>query len=419
LVKIEPANIGVGLYQHDVKARHLHASLDAVVESCVNYVGVDVNTASPALLRYVSGLNQTTARNLHEWRAKNGPFTSRRQLLEVPGFGEAAFVQAVGFLKITGGVEPLDSTWIHPESYEVAAKVLERLGGSREDLAGRQQAETLADRAAAIDLDALSGELGVGRLLLADIVEQLSRPGRDPREDLPKPFFKKGVLKLEDLQPGMELLGSVLNVVDFGAFVDIGLHDSGLVHISHLSNNYVRDPHDVVSVGQVVRVWVLEIDKGRRRVALTMIQPGTVRQDGGPRRGNGQAEGQQEGSRSQGRGRGRDQNRSEGRPARPSRVPAAGAPANGGVATPAASRTDRPQNRPHGGGSRGGRGRPPQREQGPRVYVAKAEKVAKPLTKKMKEGKEPLRTFGDLKQFFTSREEPPTTEPESNGEAAG
>jgi uncharacterized protein len=418
LVKIEPANIGVGLYQHDVKARHLHASLDAVVESCVNYVGVDVNTASPALLRYVSGLNQTTARNLHEWRAKNGPFTSRRQLLEVPGFGEAAFVQAVGFLKITGGVEPLDSTWIHPESYEVAAKVLERLGGSREDLAGRQQAETLADRAAAIDLDALSGELGVGRLLLADIVEQLSRPGRDPREDLPKPFFKKGVLKLEDLQPGMELLGSVLNVVDFGAFVDIGLHDSGLVHISHLSNNYVRDPHDVVSVGQVVRVWVLEIDKGRRRVALTMIQPGTARQDGGPRRGNGQAEGQQEGSRSQGRGRGRDQNRSEGRPARPSRVPAAGAPANGGVATPAASRTDRPQNRPHGGG-RGGRGRPPQREQGPRVYVAKAEKVAKPLTKKMKEGKEPLRTFGDLKQFFTSREEPPTTEPESNGEAAG
>ena len=419
LVKIEPANIGVGLYQHDVKARHLHASLDAVVESCVNYVGVDVNTASPALLRYVSGLNQTTARNLHEWRAKNGPFTSRRQLLEVPGFGEAAFVQAVGFLKITGGVEPLDSTWIHPESYEVAAKVLERLGGSREDLAGRQQAETLADRAAAIDLDALSGELGVGRLLLADIVEQLSRPGRDPREDLPKPFFKKGVLKLEDLQPGMELLGSVLNVVDFGAFVDIGLHDSGLVHISHLSNNYVRDPHDVVSVGQVVRVWVLEIDKGRRRVALTMIQPGTARQDGGPRRGNGQAEGQQEGSRSQGRGRGRDQNRSEGRPARPSRVPAAGAPANGGVATPAASRTDRPQNRPHGGGGRGGRGRPPQREQGPRVYVAKAEKVAKPLTKKMKEGKEPLRTFGDLKQFFTSREEPPTTEPESNGEAAG
>ena len=412
LVKIEPANIGVGLYQHDVKARHLHASLDAVVESCVNYVGVDVNTASPALLRYVSGLNQNTARNLHEWRAKNGPFTSRRQLLEVPGFGEAAFVQAVGFLKITGGIEPLDSTWIHPESYEVATKVLERLGGSREDLAGRQQAESLADRAAALDLQALSGELGVGRLLLADIVEQLARPGRDPREDLPKPFFKKGVLKLEDLQPGMELLGSVLNVVDFGAFVDIGLHDSGLVHISHLSDQYVRDPHDVVSVGQVVRVWVLEIDKGRRRVALTMIKPGTSRQDGGQRRGAGQGEGQEQG-RSQGGGRGRA--RSEGRPARPSRPPATGVPADGGnAATPPAARAERPK-----AGGRRGRGGPPPRERGPRVYTATVEKVAKPLTRAMKEGKEPLRTFGDLKQFFSSREEPSPNEPEGGGEATG
>jgi uncharacterized protein len=416
LVKIEPANIGVGLYQHDVKARHLHASLDAVVESCVNYVGVDVNTASPALLRYVSGLNQTTARNLHEWRAKNGPFTSRRQLLEVPGFGESAFVQAVGFLKIAGGVEPLDSTWIHPESYEVATKVLERLGGSRDDLAGRQQAESLADRAASLDLDALSAELGVGRLLLADIVDQLSRPGRDPREDLPKPFFKKGVLKLEDLQPGMELLGSVLNVVDFGAFVDIGLHDSGLVHISHLSNDYVRDPHDVVSVGQVVRVWVLEIDKGRRRVALTMIQPGTARQQ--QERPN-----RRQGGRSQpvdqaaaaaqqdGRAGNRSHNRPEGRPQRPPRPPAAGG--DGAAPAAAASRSDRPA-----GGGRRGRGRPPQREQEPRVYVAKAEKVAKPLTKAMKEGKEPLRTFGDLKQFFTNREEPPAADPEAGGEAS-
>ena len=411
LVKIEPANIGVGLYQHDVKARHLHASLDAVVESCVNYVGVDVNTASPALLRYVSGLNQTTARNLHEWRAKNGPFTSRRQLLEVPGFGEAAFVQAVGFLKITGGVEPLDSTWIHPESYEVAGKVLERLGGSREDLAGRQQAESLAERAAALDLDTVSAELGVGRLLLADIVEQLARPGRDPREDLPKPFFKKGVLKLEDLQPGMELLGSVLNVVDFGAFVDIGLHDSGLVHISHLSNQYVRDPHDVVSVGQVVRVWVLEIDKGRRRVALTMIEPGTARQQERPPRREGQTGGQEDG-RSQNRGQGRPGNRPEGRPARPPRVAAVGGEA-AARASGVPSRTDRPS----GGGHRGARGRPPQREQGPRVYVATAEKVAKPLSKKMKEGKEPLRTFGDLKQFFTNRDEPPAAKPEDGGEA--
>ncbi|MFM9197063.1 MAG: helix-hairpin-helix domain-containing protein [Planctomycetia bacterium] len=408
LVKIEPANIGVGLYQHDVKARHLHASLDAVVESCVNYVGVDVNTASPALLRYVSGLNQTTARNLHEWRAKNGPFTSRRQLLEVPGFGEAAFVQAVGFLKITGGVEPLDSTWIHPESYEVATQVLERLGGCREQLAGRQQAESLAEQAAALDLDALSAELGVGRLLLADIVEQLARPGRDPREDLPKPFFKKGVLKLEDLQPGMELLGSVLNVVDFGAFVDIGLHDSGLVHISHLSTDYVRDPHDVVSVGQVVRVWVLEIDKGRRRVALTMIKPGTARQPERPPRregGRGQANGQ---GQNEGQPSNRQQGRPERRPPKPPRVAAA----TGDGGAPAVAGSDRPT-----GGGRRGRGRPQQREQGPRVFVATAKKEAKPLTKAMTEGKEPLRTFGDLKQFFSTREEPPAAESEAGGEA--
>jgi uncharacterized protein len=368
LVKIEPANIGVGLYQHDVKARHLHASLDAVVESCVNYVGVDVNTASPALLRYVSGLNQTTAKGFHEWRAKNGAFTSRQQFLEVPGFGEAAFVQAVGFLKITGGVNPLDSTWIHPESYAVAEKVLERLGGSFEVLTSRQQAETLAEKAAGLDLPALAAELGVGRLLLADIVEQLARPGRDPREDLPKPFFKKGVLKLEDLEVGMELMGSVLNVVDFGAFVDIGLHDSGMVHISQLSSRYVRDPHEVVSVGQIVKVWVLEIDKARRRVALTMIQPGTERPQ--PQKRQRPEKGER-------------------RP-RPAAQPQAG---NGQAAPPSAARP--PRRQPPA--------RPP-REQQPRTYTATAKKPPKPLTKEMREGKEPLRTFGDLKQFFDKRE---------------
>lgn len=368
LVKIEPANIGVGLYQHDVKARHLHASLDAVVESCVNYVGVDVNTASPALLRYVSGLNQTTAKGFHEWRAKNGAFTSRQQFLEVPGFGESAFVQAVGFLKITGGVNPLDSTWIHPESYAVAEKVLERLGGSFEVLTSRQQAETLAEKAAALDLPALAAELGVGRLLLADIVEQLARPGRDPREDLPKPFFKKGVLKLEDLEVGMELMGSVLNVVDFGAFVDIGLHDSGMVHISQLSSRYVRDPHDVVTVGQIVKVWVLEIDKARRRVALTMIQPGTERPQPQKRQ----------------------------RPEKGERRPRPAQQPQGGEGQPAAPSAARPPRRQPAA-------RPP-REQQPRTYTAVAKKPAKPITKEMRDGKEPLRTFGDLKQFFEKRE---------------
>jgi len=395
LVKIEPANIGVGLYQHDVKARHLHASLDQVVESCVNYVGVDVNTASPALLRYVSGLSQPTARNIHEWRTKNGPFASRQQLLEVPGFGEAAFVQAVGFLKIAGGVNPLDATWIHPESYAVAERVLERIGASPPDLAVRQQVEALAERAASLDLDALAAELGVGRLLLADIVEQLQRPGRDPRDDLPRPFFKKGVLKLEDLEVGMELRGAVLNVVDFGAFVDIGLHDSGLVHISQLSGRFVRDPHDVVSVGQVVTVWVLELDKARRRVALTMISPA-------------ERERQQQ-------AKDRRQQAHEARAARPETAE--------GVRRPppdrAAGAAEQPRPPRHAGGRGKGRPRPP-REQGPRTYVSSGPSgPPKPLTKGMKTGKEPLRTFGDLKQFFETKtgDEPPSDPPPAEGTA--
>jgi protein Tex len=382
LVKIEPANIGVGLYQHDVKARHLHTSLDAVVESCVNYVGVDVNTASPALLRYVSGLNQTMARGFHEWRTKNGAFTSRQQFLEVPGFGEAAFVQAVGFLKITAGINPLDATWIHPESYAIASKVLERLGGIPEDLTSRQRAESLAQKAASLDLPAFAKELGVGRLLLTDIIEQLARPGRDPREDLPQPFFKKGVLKLEDLEVGMELMGSVLNVVDFGAFVDIGLHDSGMVHISQLSSRYVRDPHDVVTVGEIVKVWVLELDKARRRVALTMIQPGSVRTQQEPRR--------------------------------PARVATAGAVTNQRSNGPPSNGRgpQRAGGREQGAAARSlgsqpsGRNGPPTREPTVKTYTARASsKPAVPLSKKMREGKEPLRTFGDLKQFFQKRDE--------------
>jgi uncharacterized protein len=382
LVKIEPANIGVGLYQHDVKARHLHASLDSVVESCVNYVGVDVNTASPALLRYVSGLNQTTARNLHEWRTKHGPFTSRQQFREVPGIGEATFVQAVGFLKITGGSDPLDATWIHPESYPVAERVLERLGGSPAMLADREQAAELAARAGRIDLGALAAELGVGRLLLHDIVEQLARPGRDPRDDLPKPFFKKGVLKLEDLEVGMELLGSVLNVVDFGAFVDIGLHDSGLVHISQLSGRYVRDPHDVVSVGQIVRVWVLELDKARRRVALTMIPPHQ----------------REPAAKQQPRGR---QSRG-GQPAREGQAVGVGM----GRPAPAAvgggqAKSSRPRRKPRGGEQERDRPPPPAR-----TYTAKGPKrPAAPISDAMRQGREPLRTFGDLKQFFEAKTE--------------
>ncbi len=445
LVKIEPANIGVGLYQHDVKARHLHASLDAVVESCVNYVGVDANTASPALLRYVSGLNQTMAKGFQEWREKNGAFTSRAQFLEVPGFGESAYVQAAGFLKITGGSNPFDATWIHPESYEVAAKVLERLGGTPEDLTNRQRAGALAEKAAALDVPALAAELGVGRLLLSDIVEQLARPGRDPREDLPQPFFKKGVLKLEDLETGMELHGAVLNVVDFGAFVDIGLHDSGMVHISQMSRKFVGDPHDVVSVGQVVKVWVLEIDKNRRRVALTMIPPGTPdpraaaqerrrrrdeqpqgegqappRQDRRPRPPRGQARGGQ-GQAGQGQGAPR-QGGQAGQGARP---PREGQPAGG---------PRQGEGRPGGrqGGERGrGRGDREPRPQTGRVYESKkSDRGPVSITEAQKEGKAPVHTFGALKALFATmhggavEETPPPEKPKKKkppraGAAAG
>ena len=402
LVKIEPANIGVGLYQHDVKAKHLRDSLASVVESCVNYVGVDVNTASPALLRHVSGLSQTTARNLHEWRTTHGPFTSRQQFLDVPGFGEATYVQAVGFLKITDGVNPLDATWIHPESYAVATQVLERLGGSPADLVSRQQAGSLAEQTAAIDLDALAAELGIGRLLLADILEQLARPGRDPREDLPEPFFKKGVLKLEDLEVGMELHGSVLNVVDFGAFVDIGMHDSGLVHISQLSSRYVRDPHDVVSVGEIVKVWVLELDKARRRVALTMLSPAErARQQ------------QRSEQRQEGRGR-----RPDGGGERP---PATARPATAGTRSGEAAGGERPHARPHPQRQPKPRGRQDERrprEERPRVYEAKQKKESKPLSDAMRQGREPLRTFGDLAQFLAKSAEaveepqaPPPSDP--------
>ena len=277
LVKIDPANIGVGMYQHDVKAKHLRDSLDAVVESCVNYVGVDLNTASPALLRYVSGLNQLTAQRVYEHRMAQGPFRTREQLKSVSGFGETTFVQAAGFLKIVGGDSPLDATWIHPESYAATVEVLNKLGASPADLADKERAAQLAERTAQLDVDALAQELKIGTLTLRDILAQLARPGRDPREALPPPIFKRGILKLDDLTSGMELAGTVLNVVDFGAFIDIGLKDSGLVHISQLANRYVQDPHDVVSVGDIVKVWVLEVDKQRRRVSLTMIEPGTRR----------------------------------------------------------------------------------------------------------------------------------------------
>lgn len=284
LVKIEPQHIGVGMYQHDVSKKELKESLDKVVESCVNFVGVDLNTASASLLRHVSGLNQLIARRVVEWREQNGRFQSRRQLLEVPGLGEGTFTQAAGFLKIDGGSEPLDGTWIHPESYEAANKILERLGLTASSLNGQEQShQELQQQIEQLDAESLAAELSVGLPTLKDILDALSRPGRDPRTDLPGPVFKQGILNLDDLQEGMELTGTVCNVVDFGAFVDVGLKDSGLVHISQMSVSYVPSPHSLASVGDVVTVWVLGVDKERKRVSLTMVKPGTPRQVRGPK----------------------------------------------------------------------------------------------------------------------------------------
>lgn len=511
LVKINPANIGVGMYQHDVKAKHLRNSLDAVVESCVNYVGVDVNTASPALLRYVSGMNQLTARRLCEYRAKHGPFRSRDQLKQVSGLGEATFVQAAGFLKIAGGDNPLDATWIHPESYELAQRVLERAGCSLEELgealppaaqlrpvtpaatswvlpeelatetaAAPEQAvadapiqsdaiqadattemeasapglvssepdtamaaEPIADAAPAttpavalvedqsasisvdgpsptdetavvtepsgeiapvetssviaevaaspepvaaivsdgekfrriqervsqLEISSLVQELNASEVRLRDILASLARPGRDPREDLPAPVFRRGVVKLEDLQPGMMLSGTVLNVVDFGAFVDIGLPDSGLVHISRLADRFVRDPHEVVGVGDILTVWVVDVDKQRRRVSLTAIEPGTEKP----------AESRREPVRQQ-----------QQRPPRSSGQRPGGRRERGGQGAPP---------RAHAQGGQGHQGRTQQRPPRP----APKPKFVKPITKEMEEGKEPLRSFSDLMQFYQKK----------------
>jgi uncharacterized protein len=274
LVKIDPQHIGVGMYQHDMNPKQLKESLDGVVESCVNFVGVDLNTASASLLKYVSGFSQLTARRVIEWREANGPFTSRKQLLEVAGIGKSTFTQAAGFLKISNGVEPLDQTWIHPESYKVAHRVLESLSLSTDDVQRSSEgSETFQSCLATVSVKQLAVEMKVGPPTLKDIIDALRRPGRDPRTDLPGPIYRSGVLKLDDLATGMELAGTVLNVVDFGAFVDIGLKDTGLVHVSQMANRFITSPHEVVAVGDIVTVWVQSVDKDRRRVSLTMKKP--------------------------------------------------------------------------------------------------------------------------------------------------
>ncbi len=264
LVKIDPKAIGVGQYQHDMNQTKLGETLHAVVEDCVNQVGVDVNTASAALLSYISGINKTTAKNIVAYREANGRFRSRRELLKVPKLGPKAFEQCAGFLRITGGSEPLDMTAVHPESYDAARIVLKELGYTPQDIAGGRTG---------LSLQQLSRDTGLGEYTLQDVLSELAQPGRDPRLDVQGPVLRQDVLSLEDLQPGMELRGTVRNVVDFGAFVDIGVHQDGLVHISKLSDHFVKHPLDVVHVGDIVDVQVLDVDRRKGRISLRLLSP--------------------------------------------------------------------------------------------------------------------------------------------------
>ncbi len=268
LVKIPPQSIGVGQYQHDLDQGELARALGNVVEDVVNRVGVDANTASASLLAYVSGITPQVARNIVAYREEHGRFRDRRELLKVAKLGPKAFEQCAGFLRIAGGANPLDATAVHPESYAVATELLRRAGVSADELA-HGGVPDIRERLGSVGL--LAGELGCGVLTLIDIVAELEKPGRDPRDDAPEPVFSRAALTIDDLEPGMELMGTVRNVVDFGAFVDVGVHQDGLVHISKMAKRFVKHPSDVVSVGDTVKVWVEKVDRDCGKISLTMV----------------------------------------------------------------------------------------------------------------------------------------------------
>ncbi len=480
LVKISPANIGVGMYQHDVKAKHLSESLDEVVRFCVNQVGVDVNTASPSLLKYVSGLNSLTARRVVEYRQEHGRFENRDDLKKVSGFGDATFVQAAGFLRVHGGDSPLDCTSIHPESYSIASDVLARIGVSMEEFFAREIAfgkaralaavveppavevpaveapvveapvveapagsvegdqggaaseeavsanpsegipeaekteaekteaekteaeKTEAEAATArmqaerekrsanrkellkkindLDVQALADQHSAGRLLVRDILLALKRPQWDPRDKVNKPIFRRGIIKVDDLKSEMQLDAQVVNVVDFGVFVDIGLGESSLVHVSQLSNHFIKDPHRFFSVGDVLKVWVSEIDAERRRVKLTAIRPGSKKPSG--RRGKG------------------------GKPTESRGESKSGATDRQSASSPAGTRKPGKYGNKYGGGKGRSTNRPGYAKGtfNKKSFTKKAKpKVVKPITDKMLKGDEPMRSFSDLAQFVNKK----------------
>ena len=269
-VKIDPKAIGIGQYQHDVNQKELSEELTNVVEDAVNEVGVDVNTATPSLLSYVSGINSTIAKNIVEYRDENGKYTERKQLLKVPKLGKTAYTQCAGFIRVPNGKNPLEITAVHPESYEAAEKLLDSIGFNKNDLLDKEKLLTIKQKLSQVDLHKKAEELGIGELTLKDIIDELKKPGRDPRDEMPKPVLRADVLKFEDLRDGMVLTGTVRNITDFGCFVDVGVKHDGLVHISEMSDKFVKNPSDIVSIGDIVKVKVIGIDQDKQKVKLSM-----------------------------------------------------------------------------------------------------------------------------------------------------
>ena len=331
LVKIEPKSIGVGQYQHDMNQKHLSETLSGVVEDCVNKVGVDLNTASASLLEYVAGVSKTVAKNIVAYREENGAFASRRQLLKVAKLGPKAFEQCAGFLRIQNGENPLDYTGVHPESYPAAEKLLEKLGMTPREILNGSRNITVSD------YSAMAEELGVGEPTLRDIVKELASPGRDPRDEMPKPILRTDVMELEDLKPGMILKGTVRNVIDFGAFVDIGVHQDGLVHISEMTDRFIKHPLEAVSVGDIVDVRVLDVDVAKQRISLSMKL-----EEGGKK-----LESRKNGGREEGRSGSGDRKKAENHENHGQRRPASGKkndPRHGGGKRPGAENGNRKQN---------------------------------------------------------------------------
>lgn len=274
LVKIEPKAIGVGQYQHDVNQKQLEESLTGVVEDAVNSVGVDINTATPSLLSYVSGVNKTIAKNIVKYREENGKVCERKELLKVPKLGKVAYEQCAGFIRVPGGKNPLEITGVHPESYDVAKNLLKEFGFDTKDLTDKEKIKDVKAKLSEVnnekDIKTLASKFNIGEPTLKDIINELIKPGRDPREDMPKPILRSDVLSFDDLRDGMILTGTVRNVTDFGAFVDVGVKHDGLVHISEMSDKFIKNPSEVVSVGDIVKVQVIGIDKDRQKVKLSM-----------------------------------------------------------------------------------------------------------------------------------------------------